>query len=87
VSQERGPWYSRVLNERGLATLLALVLVGAILWFMVALVQDVRSFQAQMLVEAARLNDQMQQVQISLLEIRMQMDRIERLLVNELGGP
>ena len=82
-----GPWYARLLNERGLGTVMALVLVGALLWLMYSLVQDVRAFQQQMLLEAARTNEQLAQIQLGLLEIRLQMDRIERLLINELGGP
>lgn len=80
-----GSWYARVLSERGLATLLAIVLVVAMLWFVGRLVTDSRDFQTAMIAETARTNEKLQQIQADHLLLKAQLDRIERSLPG--GGP
>jgi hypothetical protein len=73
------------LNEKGLATVLALVLVLAMLWFGIRLVTDMRDFQTTMIAEAARTNERLSQLQADHLQLKAQMDRIERAMPG--GGP
>jgi hypothetical protein len=75
-----GPWWSRLLNERGLATVLAIVLLVAMLWFGKTLLDDMRVFQQQMVVEAARTNDQLIQMQLTHAQIQAQLEQLEQLV-------
>lgn len=72
---------SGLLTERGLGAVISLVLVVGILWFGIKLVGDIGAFQQSMLVEAARTNEQLHQIQIDHAQLTAQMDRIERQLL------
>jgi hypothetical protein len=74
-----------VLSERGVATLISLILIGAFLWLGWQLVSDMKAFQQQMLLEAARTNEQLTQLQITHAQMSLKMDRIERLLIEKSG--
>jgi hypothetical protein len=76
-----GPWWSRLLSERGLGTVLAIVLVAAMLWFGKTLLDDTRAFQQQMIIEAARTNEQLVQMQITHAQIQIQLERLEQLIL------
>ncbi len=70
-----------ILSERGLGALISIILIVAIVVLGSRLIDDVRAFQQSMLVEAARTNEQLTQIQIDHAELRIQMDRIERQLL------
>ena len=76
-----GPWWSRLLNERGLGTLLAVVLIIAMLWFGKTLLDDMRAFQTQMVMEAAKTNEQLLQLQVTHAHMQVQLERLEQLVV------
>lgn len=76
-----GDLAARILSERGVATLIALVLIAAFLFLGWRLVEDMKAFQQSMVVEAARTNEQLTQLQITHAEMTIKMDRIERLLL------
>ena len=75
------PWWSRLLSERGLGTLLTIVLVGAMLWFGKVLLDDMRTFQNQMVVQASITNDQLIQMQVTHAAIQIKLERLEQLIV------
>lgn len=76
-----GPWYARLLTEKGLGTLLAVVLVAVMIIFGARLLADMQAYQSQALVEAARTNEKLEQLAISHAQMQIQMDRIEALLI------
>jgi hypothetical protein len=75
---EAGPWYARlaasILTTQGLATLLALVLVGALLWFIYQFLDDARAFETTVTVQLAVVNERLDQISEDL-------ERIERIMV------
>jgi hypothetical protein len=86
-ARDGGPWWSRLLSERGLGTVLAVVLVGAMLWLLIQLVAGAQSYQSTSIAEAARTNEKLSQLQLSHSEMAIQLDRIERMLLAQQGRP
>ena len=86
-----GPWYARigagVLSERGLGALLSIILVVSILWGGAKLLADVSAFQGAMIAQTATMNERLAQLQADHLAMKIQMDRIERMLLAANGGP
>jgi hypothetical protein len=87
VSEARqpDPLWSRLLSERGLGTMLAVVLVGALLYFGVRFISDAQAFQTSMVAESARTNEKLEQLQIAHAQQAIQIDRIEALLLSRSG--
>lgn len=87
--EERGPWFARmaggILSERGLGTLISIVLVVAMIWFGIRIVNDFRDFQTQMIAESVRTNEKLEQLAVNHLEMKLAMDRLERLLLAKSG--
>lgn len=83
------PWLAKVaggvLTEHGLGTLLSIVLVLALLWGGYTILTDARAFQSQMIAESVRTNEKLESLQLSHIEHKLALDRIERLLLAELG--
>jgi hypothetical protein len=65
-----------LLSERGLGAILAIILLIA-LWQVVASQQ---AFQTNMLAEAVRTNERLTQIQIDQGLLKVQLDRIERMM-------
>lgn len=89
MSEQHGtpsPMWSRILSERGLGTLLAIVLVIAMLWFGVRIVSDAQAFQHQVVAESVRTNEKLEQMALDHLALKAQMDRIERQLLAKAPG-
>lgn len=83
---DRGPWYARILTERGLGTLISIVLIGAILWGGWTLINDSRAFQSQMIAESVRTNEKLEQLTLHHIEMKLTMERIERLMLANAGS-
>lgn len=83
------PWYAKlagnVLTERGLGTLISIVLIIALLWAGYTLLSDARAFQSQMIAEAVRTNEKLEQMTATHLEMKLTLDRIERSLLASTG--
>lgn len=76
---------STLLRERGLATVLSVILVLGLLAGGYLVIMDARAFQSAMLTEAARTNETLHQMQVAHLEFQLQLDRIERMLLEQQG--
>lgn len=77
------PWYARlgasILTERGLATLLTLVLVGAMLWGQYRLIADARETGNAQVAQQERIIGRLDEALESLR-------RIEALMARGVGG-
>lgn len=77
------PWQARllsgVLTERGLATLLTLVLVGAMLWGQYRLISDARDVGEKQIAQQERII-------VRLDEALTHLQRIEALMARGVGG-
>jgi hypothetical protein len=76
-----GPWWSRLLSERGLGTVLAVVLTLALLWFGVRVVNDMQTFQAQTVIQLTQTNEQLAQLEIAHARMQIQLERLEALIL------